>query len=73
MRIYVERFGRPYNYLKSMIQLNDERETALVEEETTTKGEIEAKANEGAAAIEAGKIELEKKAEARLACVREHM
>lgn len=53
MRIYVERFGRPYNYLKSMVQLNDERETALVEEESTTKGEKEAKENEDAASIEA--------------------
>ena len=33
MRIYVERFGRPYNYLKSMQQLNDEREQYLIEEE----------------------------------------
>ena len=33
MRIYVERFGRPYNYLNSMTKLNDEREQALVEEE----------------------------------------
>lgn len=33
MRVYVERFGRPYNYLKSMQQLNDEREKYLVEEE----------------------------------------
>ena len=73
MRIYVERFGRPYNYLKSMVQLNDERETALVEEESTTNAEKEAKANEDAASIEAEKIALEKKAEARLACVREHM
>ena len=33
MRIYVERFGRPYNYLKSVKQLNEEREQHLVEEE----------------------------------------
>ena len=40
MRIYVERFGRPYNYLKSMQQLNDEREQYLLEEE---RNEVEAK------------------------------
>ena len=33
MRIYVERFGRPDNYLKSMQQLNDERESYLIDEE----------------------------------------
>ena len=33
MRIYAERFGRPYNYLKSVKQLNEEREHQLVEEE----------------------------------------
>jgi len=26
MRIYIERFGRPYNYLKSVDQLNQQRE-----------------------------------------------
>ena len=29
MRIYIERFGRPYNYLKSVQDLNEERETHL--------------------------------------------
>jgi hypothetical protein len=33
-RIYVERHGRPYNYLKSIAVLNDERENILVEEES---------------------------------------
>jgi hypothetical protein len=26
MRIYIERFGRPYNYLKSVNYLNEQRE-----------------------------------------------
>ena len=26
MRIYIERFGRPYNYLKSVAFLNEQRE-----------------------------------------------
>lgn len=33
MRIYIERFGRPYNYLKSIKELNDEREKHLIQEE----------------------------------------
>jgi len=33
MRIYIERFGRPYNYLKSVLDLNEEREKHLLEEE----------------------------------------
>lgn len=34
MRIYVERFGRPYNYLKSVKYLNQKREEHLLEEES---------------------------------------
>lgn len=33
MRIYVERNGRPYNYLESVKKLNDEREKVLIQEE----------------------------------------
>jgi len=33
MRIYVERDGRPYNYLKSVGELNKKREEHLHEEE----------------------------------------
>ena len=33
MRIYIERFGRPYNYLKTVAHLNNEREKTLIEEE----------------------------------------
>ena len=32
-RIYVERHGRPFNYLISIAALNDEREKILIEEE----------------------------------------
>ena len=39
MRIYIERFGRPYNYLGSVKKLNDEREEVLIEEERKTKEE----------------------------------
>lgn len=34
MRIYIERDGRPYNYLKSVKELNHKREEHLYEEET---------------------------------------
>lgn len=37
MRIYIERFGRPYNYLKTVQHLNQEREKTLIEEEKKTK------------------------------------
>ena len=37
MRIYIERFGRPYNYLKTVQHLNQEREKTLIEEESKTK------------------------------------
>ena len=37
MRIYIERFGRPYNYLKSVKHLNQKREEYLLEEEQTNK------------------------------------
>ena len=37
MRIYIERFCRPYNYLKSVQDLNEERETHLNEEEVNAK------------------------------------
>jgi hypothetical protein len=34
MRIYIERDGRPYNYLKSVAELNKKREQQLHEEES---------------------------------------
>lgn len=46
MRIYIERFGRPHNYLKSNNHLHGEREQYLLEEEAKAeeadKKEIEA-------------------------------
>ena len=39
MRIYIERFGRPYNYLKTVGHLNNEREKTLIEEEKKTKAD----------------------------------
>lgn len=37
MRIYIERFGRPYNYLKTVGHMNSEREKTLIEEEQKAK------------------------------------
>ena len=37
MRIYCERFGRPFNYLKSVAFLNEQRELHLLDEETNAK------------------------------------
>ena len=42
IRIYVERFGRPYNYLKSNHELNAEREEYLIQEEKEAKHAQEA-------------------------------
>jgi len=39
MRVYIERNGRPYNYLPSVENLNTEREKHLVKEEAQTKKE----------------------------------
>lgn len=39
MRIYIERFGRPYNYLKTVAHLNNEREKTLIEEEKKSKAD----------------------------------
>lgn len=73
MRIYVERFGRPYNYLKSMQQLNDEREQYLVQEE---KDANEAKDQEEESKRQSEEVKrqsLEKKSIARLGSIASHM
>lgn len=73
MRIYIERFGRPYNYLKSVLQLNDERENLLVQEEiNNNKGNTEETACK-AKDIEEQKAILEKKFQERLVHVKHHM
>ena len=51
MRIYVERFGRPYNYLKSVGKLNAEREDHLLTEEKDTKQAEDLKQSEKEVAI----------------------
>jgi hypothetical protein len=40
MRIYIERDGRPYNYLSSLDELNHKRDEVLHVEEQSRKEEI---------------------------------
>ena len=73
MRIYAERFGRPYNYLKSNNELNAEREAYLIEEEAKAKqSEQELKKAEDEK-IKAYKAQLEKLADERMKDVMLHM
>lgn len=60
MRIYIERFGRPYNYLKSVKELNEEREKHLIEEERETKAAAEQGTREEKEKLESQKAALEK-------------
>mgnify|MGYP001100321887 FL=1 len=73
MRIYIERFGRPYNYLKSVQYLNEQREQVLIEEEKKAKEEAAKKEKESNKTLEAQKKALEKLADERLVSVMAHM
>lgn len=73
MRVYVERFGRPYNYLKSMQQLNDEREKYLVEEERQANELKEREEEASRKEEDEKKLALERKSVARLSSVAAHM
>lgn len=73
MRIYIERFGRPYNYLKSVNYLNEQREQVLIEEEKKAKEADSKKQEEENKTLEAQKKALEKLAEERLVSVMAHM
>lgn len=73
MRIYIERDGRPYNYLSSLDELNHKREDHLKVEESemreNLRKENEAKDNEVKKSID----ELEKLADKRWAEIKKHM
>lgn len=43
MRVYIERNGRPFNYLSSVRSLNNKRREALDKEEVNRNEEIAAK------------------------------
>lgn len=73
MRIYIERNGRPYNYLSSLDELNQKREEHLKVEEdewkTANKQEKEKVESETKKQIDY----LEKLAEQRLVEIKKHM
>ena len=73
MRIYIERFGRPYNYLKSVNYLNEKREEVLIDEEKKAKETDAKKAEESNKTLQAQKVALEKLADERLVSVMAHM
>mgnify|MGYP001947298008 CR=1 FL=1 len=73
MRIYVERNGRPNNYLDNVKKLNEEREKALLEEERLAKIKAEAEEIEKKSGGEEKRIALLKAQEDRLKFVMEHM
>lgn len=73
MRIYAERFGRPYNYLKSNNELNAERETYLLAEEAKTKESDAQKNKDEDEKLKAYKASLEKLADERMKDVMAHM
>uniref|UniRef100_A0A7S3FY02 Uncharacterized protein n=1 Tax=Strombidium rassoulzadegani TaxID=1082188 RepID=A0A7S3FY02_9SPIT len=73
MRIYVERFGRPYNYLASVNFLNQEREEYLVKEEQERKEQDKNQDTSNEAEIVKVKQQLQKLADERLQFVKAHM
>lgn len=73
MRIYIERFGRPYNYLKSVRELNTEREHHLIQEEKDAKAHTGASSSKEKELLETQKAALEKQYEQRLDYVKAHM
>lgn len=73
MRIYIERFGRPYNYLKSVQDLNEERETHLNEEEENAKRALENEVASREFQDLDQKAVLEKVFLDRMANIKEHM
>lgn len=73
MRIYIERFGRPYNYLASVNYLNRQREDYLLEEEqkeAVKSQEVEVKQKKE---VETQKKALEELVKVRMQFVMEHM
>ena len=73
MRIVCERFGRPYNYLKSVNHLNEQREKYLLDEEENLNHGCKNKADHDKTAKEETEKALEKLFEERLMHVKTHM
>ena len=73
MRVYIERHGRPYNYLSSVRSLNKKREQALAEEEQKQREDGKISASLASASTEKEREILEKLAEGRLTSIKDHI
>ena len=73
MRVYIERNGRPFNYLSSVRSLNRKREGALTKEEIQTKEQIAKKKEGKSNAEQKEKDRLCALAEGRLDMIAAHM
>ena len=73
MRIYAERDGRPYNYLSSVDELNQKRESHLEVEEKQWRENIGKDNDQKAAEAKKQIAELERLADKRLAEIKKHM
>jgi len=73
MRVYIERNGRPFNYLSSVRSLNRKREGALTKEEVQTKEEIASKKEKSAEEEQKKKDHLCGLADGRLDMIAAHM
>jgi len=73
MRVYIERNGRPFNYLSSVRSLNRKREEALTKEEAQTKEEKEQCKKKACEEVQLQKDHLCKLADGRLDSIAAHM
>lgn len=73
MRVYVERNGRPYNYLPTVDKLNQEREQNLVKEETDRNEKHSKEHAQKQSIKKTEREELEKLQQKRLIQIRQHM
>lgn len=73
MRVYVERNGRPYNYLPTVTKLNEERERDLVKEEAECKDEVAKNQAKTTQVKQEEREALEKLQQQRLVQIKKHM
>jgi len=73
MRVYIERNGRPFNYLSSVRSLNRKREDALTKEEAQTKDEVAIEKQVAEEGVQKKKDHLCSLAEGRLDSIAGHM
>lgn len=73
MRIYIERNGRPYNYLPSVSELNTKREEHLTVEEKEEKDRVQSLTEKELKEVDRQRKHLEQLAERRLKDIEKHM